>query len=202
MLKRILCLLSALVLILGFAACGNEDADGNAFPLDTKTVEAVTKEYDSSFTVKLNIDEENRVKHDIYAEDKYGVPQQVIGMITGTKNGEKTLSMTFVSGSGLPVSVTDEFNTSVAVTPETVEDTLVYAAKLYGLEADSIYDAFKEEYRKENTTTTETNEYNRSHEWKSEIDGVTVRVRFNEYYGIDRTVLSLVDVVSDWDTFH
>ncbi|MBR6800984.1 MAG: hypothetical protein IKM61_04460 [Eubacteriaceae bacterium] len=150
--------------------------------------------YDSSLVVKADPAEENRTVFELCKNDSEGKERTVVLITTMQRDSEKYLQVSFPVGSGLPVSVLDEFNTSEAITPETAKDAFEFVSKLYGLKDKNVlYEVFSEEYGITNTEISAEDIYSIAYAWQSEIEGTSCKVLVREYDGIDRTnVISVI----------
>ncbi len=183
--KRIISALLIALMLIAIAGCG---ADVSKYPLSLKTVEKLTKGFDSSLTVNEGSQEADRTVFELNKKDGEGKDRMVVLITTMQRDSENYLQVSFPAGSGLPVSALDEFNTSEAITPETAEDAFEFVSELYGLkDENALYEAFFEEYGNVNTEISAEDIYGIAYAWQSEIEGYACKVIVREYDGIDRT---------------
>ncbi|MBR6801567.1 MAG: hypothetical protein IKM61_07445 [Eubacteriaceae bacterium] len=197
MLKKItsIFLISALLLCL-FACSGEKPMTGRELPPDTETLKTLSEEYDENLFYEERDRSADRVNFVLKETQNQG--SDLVGVIAGKKNDDNIVNMTFTAGG---IVYNDQLLSDLAVTPEDIAPTLTYLAKIYGIEdTDILYDTFSSEFPDKNTEET-TEDGITKITYETEINGLTLRLRFRKPSGSTTTALIFAGLATDFGAF-
>lgn len=195
--KKTISVILVLLLTATLFACSNED-DGASLPLDTQTLRALSEEYDADLIFEERERSEDRVN--FVLKNSTGNGSDAFGIITGKDGRHKIVNMTVSSGAMVPIKNKDLFKDAM-ITPENIEATIDYIAKVYGLESGKdFYDTFAAEFPDKNTEVN-SQDGKDVYNYETEVNGTEFRLRFNSETGSDEHYLFTAAMSSKFSAF-
>ena len=185
--KKITALLLTALFLLPLTACSPKEAlIVPQYPLTAEYMQEYLDSLKEGYIVKDNSfpnDYDDMKNITLGIADKEFTEFEQVGITSTTYKGERSLSMTFASGSSLNFGY-DPSNSGEKYDTKSSEKVIVFATKLFGEFSgeDAVYKQFKKEFGKKNTQKGEINTYSNSqiHTWTAKIDGITCEVKFTQ----------------------